>query len=70
MEKETKMTSELGKTCENCKTCETCAHFVQHYGKAKKRYYWVAWGHCTTPLIKPRPTDQKACGYYEERVCE
>lgn len=48
------------------KTCKTCAHFVQHYRKAKRGYWPVAWGHCTTPRIKPRYDDHPACQHYRE----
>jgi len=50
-------------------TCETCAHFVQHYRKNKdeKGYSEVAWGHCTSPRIKPRLMETPACQHYKER---
>lgn len=46
------------------KTCKTCAHFVQHYRKAKRKYWPVAWGHCTKPRIKPRCDENPACEHY------
>lgn len=45
-------------------TCSTCAYFVQHYRKGKRRYFSVAWGHCTEPRIKPRSTENPACAHY------
>lgn len=46
------------------KTCSTCAYFVRHYRKEKNGYFPVAWGHCTQPRTKPRPTETSACGHY------
>lgn len=48
------------------KTCKTCVHFIQHYRKAKRKYYPVAWGHCTEPRIKPRYDATPACQHYRE----
>lgn len=49
------------------KTCKTCAYFVQHYRKAKQRYWPVYCGHCMEPRLKTRCADTPACGRYQPR---
>lgn len=53
-------------------TCEDCKHFIQHYIKQDFAYGGSGFseayaGHCTTPRIKDKKPDDKACKYFELR---
>ncbi len=47
--------------------CETCAHFIQHYGKLKGKYYPLGCGHCIALRVKRCAPENPACGHYKQR---
>lgn len=56
------------------KVCCTCGHYIQHYGRKKKRYYILFCGHCFFPRVKTRRPDHtcehwKAIGKEPVSLC-
>ena len=53
-------------------TCADCKYFIQHYVKRDSscngsEFSKIYAGHCTTPRIKYKKPDDKACKYFELR---
>ena len=45
------------------KVCCTCRHYIQHYGRGKRKYYILSFGHCIFPRVKSRAPEQ-TCGHW------